>query len=122
VSVGIVLSTGVQEADDADGQEGANDMVVLRRAVFLKVRRSECGMDEQTLRSVRDGTARWGELILDAMRRIVYRSAPPAPTPQTEKNPRASSPYHLKPLDTVDVDHSWAVEPVAVLCTHVVGR
>lgn len=84
VSVGIVLSTGVQEADGADGQGGADDMVVLRRAVFLKVRRSECGVDAQTLRSVRDGTSRWGELMLDAMRRIVYRSAPPAPSPRTK--------------------------------------
>lgn len=70
VSVGIVLTTGVKDPE----QEAQEPIVVLRRAVFLRVRRSECGVDKQTLRRVRDGTARWGELMLDAMRRIVYRS------------------------------------------------
>lgn len=79
VSVGIVLSKGVQETSDAGARASTDGIVVLRRAVFLKVRRSECEADEQTLRRVRDGTARWGELMLDAMRRIVYRSEAPAP-------------------------------------------
>lgn len=65
VSVAIVVSM------ETPGEQ-EHDVVVLRRAVFRKVHRPEFDADDETIQEVHNGTTGWGQVMLDAVRRIVY--------------------------------------------------